>query len=47
MSESILREASKEFAKDIVLLCRRLNREGVESVLLNPGSNPAPGMTRS
>ena len=35
MSESILREASKEFAKDIVLLCRRLKREGVESVLLN------------
>ncbi len=35
MSESVLRDKSREFAKDIVFLCRRLKKNGVESVLLN------------
>ena len=35
MSNSVLREKSKEFAKDIVFLCRRLKQNSVESALLN------------
>ena len=35
MSESILRNKSKEFAKEIVFLCRKLKQSGVESVLIN------------
>ena len=35
MSESILREKSKSFAKDIIVLCRALKQNGVESALLN------------
>ena len=35
MSNSILRTKSKEFAKDIVFLCRSLKQNGVESALLN------------
>ena len=35
MSDSILRTKSKEFAKDIVFLCRRLKQNGVEAALLN------------
>ena len=30
MSGSILRDKSKEFAKNIILLCRRLNKSGTE-----------------
>ncbi len=35
MSDSILRNKSKEFAKDIVFLCRKLKQNGVEGALLN------------
>ena len=35
MSNSVLREKSKEFAKDIIFLCRRLKQNSVESALLN------------
>ena len=35
MSDSILREKSKEFSKNIVFLCRRLKQDHVEGVLLN------------
>ena len=35
MADSVLRIKSKEFAKDIVFLCRKLKQNGVESVLIN------------
>ena len=35
MSDSILRNRAKEFAKDIILLCRKLKQAGVEAALLN------------
>ena len=35
MSDSILRDKSKVFAKDIVFLCRALKQEGVETALIN------------
>ena len=35
MSDSILRTKSKDFAKDIIFLCRRLKQNSVESALLN------------
>lgn len=35
MSDSILRNKSKEFAKDIVFLCRRMKQNGVEAALIN------------
>ena len=35
MSDSILRDKSKNFAKDIVFLCRRLKQNGVEGSLIN------------
>ena len=35
MADSILRNKSKEFAKNIVLLCRKMKQNGVESVLIN------------
>ncbi len=35
MSESVLRTKSKEFAKSIVLLCRSMKTENVESALTN------------
>ena len=35
MADSILRTKSKEFAKDIVFLCRDLKHNGVESALIN------------
>ena len=35
MADSILRTKSKEFAKDIVFLCRKLKQNGIESVLIN------------
>lgn len=35
MSDSILRNKSKDFAKDIVLLCRQLKQNGIEAVLIN------------
>ena len=35
MSDSILREKSKAFAKDIVFLCRKLKQSGVEAALVN------------
>ena len=35
MSDSILRDKSKTFAKEIVLLCRRLKQNNVESALVN------------
>ena len=35
MSDSVLRTKSKEFAKDIVFLCRALKQKGVESTLIN------------
>ncbi len=35
MSDSVLRTKSKEFAKDIVFLCRTLKQNGVESALIN------------
>ena len=35
MADSILRDKSKEFAKEIVLLCRKMKRNGIESALVN------------
>lgn len=35
MADSILRDKSKAFAKDIVFLCRRLKENKVEGVLIN------------
>ncbi len=35
MSDSILRTRSKEFAKNIVFLCRELKHHGIEAALLN------------
>ena len=35
MAESVLRTKSKEFAKNIVFLCRKLKQTGVESALIN------------
>ena len=35
MADSILRTKSKEFAKSIVFLCRRLKNNHVEGVLIN------------
>ena len=35
MAGSVLRTKSKEFAKNIVFLCRRLKQNGVESALIN------------
>ena len=35
MSDSILRNKSKEFAKDVILLCRKLKQNGVEGALIN------------
>ena len=35
MADSVLRAKSKEFAKDIVFLCRQLKHNGVESALIN------------
>ena len=35
MADSVLRAKSKEFAKDIVFLCRKLKHNGVESPLIN------------
>ena len=35
MADSVLRTKSKEFAKDIVFLCRKLKQNGVESTLIS------------
>ena len=35
MADSILRNKSKEFAKNIVFLCRTLKQNGVENALIN------------
>ena len=35
MADSVLRTKSKEFAKDVVFLCRDLKHNGVESALIN------------
>ena len=35
MSDSILRNKAKDFAKDIVFLCRTLKQNGAESALIN------------
>lgn len=35
MSDSILRNKAKDFAKDLVFLCRKLKQKGIESVLIN------------
>ena len=35
MADSVLRTKSKDFAKDIVFLCRKLKHNGVESALIN------------
>ena len=35
MTDSVLRTQSKEFAKNIVFLCRRLKQNGVENALIN------------
>ena len=35
MSDSVLREKSKDFAKRIIFLCRRLKEERVESPIIN------------
>ena len=35
MADSILRTKSKEFAKSIVLLCRKMKHNGVEGALIN------------
>ena len=35
MGDSVLRTKSKDFAKSIVLLCRKMKRDGVESALIN------------
>ena len=35
MADSILRDKSKAFAKDIVFLCRKLKQNSVEAALIN------------
>ena len=35
MADSILRTKSKDFAKDIVFLCRKMKQNGVEGALIN------------
>ncbi len=35
MSDSIMRDRSKEFAKNIVFLCRQIKSEGKEATLVN------------
>ena len=35
MSDSVLRDKAKQFAKEIVYLCRALKRNGAENALLN------------
>ena len=35
MADSVLRTKTKEFAKDIVFLCRKLKQSGIESPLIN------------
>ena len=35
MADSVLRTKSKEFAKDIVFLCRKMKQNGVEGALIN------------
>ena len=35
MADSVLKTKSKEFAKDIVLLCRKLKQNGAEGALIN------------
>ena len=35
MSDSVLRNRSKGFAKDIVFLCRKLKQNGIEGTLIN------------
>ena len=35
MADSVLRAKSKEFAKNIVFLCRKMKQNGVESALIN------------
>ena len=35
MADSVLRTKTKEFAKDIVFLCRKLKHSGIESPLIN------------
>ena len=35
MADSVLRTKSKDFAKDIVFLCRKMKQNGVESALTN------------
>ena len=35
MSNSVLRDKSKDFAKNIIFLCRKLKQNGVESALIN------------
>ena len=35
MADSVLRTKSKDFAKDIVFLCRNLKQNGVEGALIN------------
>lgn len=35
MADSVLRTKSKEFAKDIVFLCRKLKQSSVEGALIN------------
>ena len=35
MADSVLRSKSKEFAKSIVFLCRKMKQNGVESALIN------------
>ena len=35
MSDSILRDKSKTFAKEVVFLCKRLKQNNVEGALIN------------
>ena len=35
MSDSVLRTKSKDFAKNIVFLCRKMKQNGVEGALIN------------
>lgn len=35
MADSILRDKSKEFAKSIVILCRKMKQNGIEVALIN------------
>ena len=35
MADSILRDKSKAFAKDIVFLCRQLRESSIEGLLIN------------